>query len=325
MKQANFMTDSSLLIVHQGALGDVVLTFPAIIGLRKKFSRIDVLCQSQLGKLAQKVGLVEKWFPLEAAYFATLFSDQIEGNIKDFICSYTTILIFSFSSDLKKSISQITDSQCFQIPPRPPAQDKIHVAEFLFKNLIDCELLEAADSNNKIFTLQGKQNYRTGRLIDTSKILIHPGSGSKRKRWPLAQFLKLADVLKKRGLQPQFICGPAEPDLTDKLQNHNRQVYNLSELTELVELLQSAGGYIGNDSGVSHLAAFLGLPTTVIFGPADPARWKPLGPNVQIVRPGLECNPCFEIESHNCPEPKCLTEVSVKSVRKAFSMIYYSK
>ena len=59
------MTNSGLLIIHQGALGDLVLTFPAIIGLRKKFSRIDVLCQCQQGKLAAKLGLVEKWYPLE--------------------------------------------------------------------------------------------------------------------------------------------------------------------------------------------------------------------------------------------------------------------
>ena len=215
------MTESSLLIIHQGALGDVVLTFPAIIGLRKKFSRIDVLSQRQPGKLAAHLGLVEKWYSLEAACFATLFSDQIDGKIKDLICGYTTILVFSFSCDLKKSISQITDSQCFQIPPRPPAQDKIHVAEFLFKNLIDCGLLETADSNYEIFTLQRKQNHRTGRPIDASKIIIHPGSGSIRKRWPLSQFFKLADVLEKRGLRPQFICGPAESDLTEKLPNQN--------------------------------------------------------------------------------------------------------
>jgi len=316
------MTYSSLLIVHQGALGDVVLTFPAIIGLRKKFSRVDVLCQSQLGKLAAALGLAEKWYSLEAACFATLFSEQVDEKIKDILAGYSTILLFSFACDLKKSISQITDSQCFRIPPRPPALDKIHVAEFLFKNLIDCGLLETAGSNDKSFTLQGKQTPRTGRPIDTSKILIHPGSGSKRKRWPLAQFLKLAYVLKKRGLQPQFVCGPAESDLKDELRNQNRQVHNLSELRDLVDLLQSAGGYIGNDSGVSHLAAFLGLPSAVIFGPADPVRWKPLGPRIQIVRPELDCNPCFEIESENCVQPGCLADASLESVLKAFEHAY---
>lgn len=316
------MANSRLLIIHQGALGDVVLTFPAIIALRQKFSRIDILCQGQLGKLAARLELVDKKYPLEAAGFATLFSDQIDEKIKDLLFGYSTILIFSFSSDLKNSINQITDGQCFQIPPRPPARDKIHATEFLFKNLIDCGLFEAADSNDKRFICPRKQTHGTGRLIDTSKIIIHPGAGSIRKRWPLTNFLDLTDGLEKRGLQPQFVCGPAEPDLIEEIRNQDRQIHTFSELTDLVDWLESAGGYIGNDSGVSHLAAFLGLASVVIFGPADPERWKPLGPRVQIVRPELDCHPCFEIEPENCAQPACLTDTTLESVLTAFDQVY---
>ena len=299
----------------------MVLTFPVIIALRKKFNTIDILCQGQLGKLAAWLELVDKWYPLEAAYFATLFSDQIDGKIKNLIRNYKSILVFSFSSDLKDTIGQITGGQCVLIPPRPPVQDKIHVTEFLSKNLIEWGLLKATDSKSKCITRQGGQTQRTNRPIDTSKILIHPGSGSKRKRWPLTQFLKLEKVLKKRGLQPQFICGPAEQDLTEKLQGQNQKVQNLNELTDLVDLLESAGGYIGNDSGVSHLAAFVGLPSVVIFGPADPVRWKPLGPRVQMVYPELDCQPCFEIEPENCAQPECLANVSPESVLSAFDQL----
>jgi len=192
------------------------------------------------------------------------------------------------------------------------------VAEFLFNNLIDCGLLEANDSNKKIFTLQRGLGTDAGRPRNAAKVIIHPGSGSVRKRWPLARFLEVAEVLEKRGLQPQMICGPAESDLADELRNQERPAHHLNELTDLVEWLESAGGYIGNDSGVSHLAGFLGLPSVVIFGPADPVRWKPLGPRVEIVRPELDCNPCFEIEPENCPEPRCLTDVSVEAVVRAF-------
>ena len=55
------MKRESLLIIHQGALGDFILTFTAIIRLRQYYSAVDVLCQSQLGKLAHKLGLAEKW------------------------------------------------------------------------------------------------------------------------------------------------------------------------------------------------------------------------------------------------------------------------
>ena len=316
------MTNASLLIIHQGALGDVVLTFPAIIALRQKFGRIDILCQGQLGNLAVKLGLIDKRYPLEAACFATLFSRPVDEKIKNIMAGYSTILLFSFAADLKKSISQITGSRCFLIPPRPPAQVEIHVTEFLFKNLVDNGLLEAADSDDRIFARQRKQTHGSGRPIDTSKIIIHPGSGSIRKRWPLTNFLDLADRLEKRGLQPAFVCGPAEPDLIEEIRNQDRQIHTFSELTDLVDWLESAGGYIGNDSGVSHLAAFLGLPSVVIFGPADPVRWKPLGPRVQIVRPELDCQPCFEIEPENCAQPECLANASTKSALSAFNQLY---
>ena len=316
------MTNASLLIIHQGALGDVVLTFPAIIALRQKFSRIDILCQGQLGNLAVKLGLIDKKYPLEAAYFATLFSEPIDEKIKNIMAGYSTILLFSFAADLKKSISQITDSRCFRIPPRPPAQVKIHVTEFLLKNLIDNGLLEAADSYDRIFAPQRKQTHRSARPIDTSKIIIHPGSGSIRKRWPLTNFLDLADRLENRGLQPMFVGGPAEPELIEEIRNQDRQIHTFSELTDLVDWLESTSAYIGNDSGVSHLAAFLGLPSVVIFGPADPVRWKPLGPRVQIVHPELDCQSCFEIEPENCARPECLANASTESVLSAFNQLY---
>ncbi|MGD8459280.1 MAG: glycosyltransferase family 9 protein [Desulfobacterales bacterium] len=315
------MAEAKLFILHQGALGDVVLTFPAIIALRKEFDTIDILCQGQIGKLAVKLGLIDKKYPLEAAYLATLFSDQVDTKIKDLISSYTKTLVFSFSSDLENTINQISDRPCLRIPPRPPAPDSIHVAEYVIQHLISGGLLKATDLENAESDRQKKQA-RKDHPIDISKIIIHPGSGSIRKRWPLANFLNLADDLEKKGWQPQFVCGPAEPDLIAEIRNQKRPVHAFSELTDLVDWLETAGGYIGNDSGVSHLAAFLGLPSVVIFGPADPLRWKPLGPGVEIVRPELDCNPCFEIEPENCTEPACLTDATLESVLTAFNQVF---
>lgn len=316
------MTNTSLLIIHAGALGDVVLTFPAIIALRQKFSCIDICCQHQLGKLAVYLGLVAKEYPLEAAYFSTLFSDQVDIKIKDLISRYTQILVFSFSSDLEKIINQMAHRPCLRIPPRPPDRDKIHVAEFLIQYLRDGGLIEATDSSDAVSRWQRKQIRRADSSIDSSKIIIHPGAGSIRKRWPLTNFLHLADELEKKGWRPQFVCGPAEPDLIAEIQHRNRPVHTFSELTDLVDWLKAAGGYIGNDSGISHLAAFVGLPSVVLFGPADPVRWKPVGPGVHILRPAVDCQPCFEIQADNCAQPACLTDASLKPVISALDQVY---
>jgi ADP-heptose:LPS heptosyltransferase len=303
----------------------VVLTFAPIIALRKQFDRIDILCQDQIGKLAVKLGLVENAYPLETAYFATLFSDQADAKIKDFIRRYEKIVAFSFSAELEKAINEITTSPCVRIPPRPPARDSIHVAEYLLQNLIYSGLIKTADADEALSFRQRKQTVGADQSIEISKIIIHPGSGSIRKRWPLDRFLELAEVLERRGLRPQFVCGPAETDLVDKIRRHHRQVQRFIELTELADCMKTAGGYIGNDSGISHLTAFMGIPCVVIFGPADPKRWTPPGPRVQIVRPAVDCDPCFEIESHNCDRPACLTDATLESVLQAFDGIYMTK
>ena len=311
-----------LLIIHQGALGDFVAIFPAIIRLKKYYQQVDVLCQTQLGKLAAKLDLVRQWYPLEAASFASLYTDEIDHSVKSAFKRYAKIVLFSRSRQLEQSLNRITGDRCLRLPPQPPAAKPIHITTNALQHLVREGLLgeeDAAltDSGSSIHSQASKE-----RPAAREKILIHPGSGSIRKRWPIAQFKQIESVLKSRGLKPEFILGPADLDLANHLTHQSQIIHVCSDLLDLVDLYQSAGGYIGNDSGASHLAAFMGLPTVVIFGPADPARWKPNGPSVGIVRPELECLPCFEIEASNCPTPKCLDDTIPQAVIEAFSQVY---
>ena len=312
------MPNSKLLIIHQGALGDFVLIFPAIVRLHNYYGSIDVLCQSGLGKLAKSLGLVENWYPLEAAYVATLFSDNVDSKTKTLLTTYVKILLFSLSSELEQSICHITSKPGCRIAPKPPPHLRIHLTEFVLENLIKCKLIKKENG-----IIEGiPPSIRRRRPKDSDKILLHPGAGRIRKRWSISNFLEVEAMLEADGLKPEFILGPAEEDLVDALPRTNRTVHLLSDLTELVTLLNSAGGYIVNDSGASHLAAFLGVPTVVIFGPTDPERWKPVGRAVDIVRPELECRPCFETEAVNCEDPCCLEKITPEEVIKSFYRVY---
>jgi len=312
------MPDASLLIIHQGALGDFILTFPAIARLRKYYQPIDVLCQNQLGKLAGALGLAETWFPAEAASFASLFSDQIDPKIKTLLEQYENIILFTLSGQLEQSINRVTANLNCRLPPKPPAHQRIHVTKFVLENIFNCGLIKKADIKLDDIPLP----VHKVRLQRPHKILLHPGAGSVRKRWPLSNFLVVEAVLKANGLMPEFVLGPAEENLADELKHPDRLVHVLDDLLKLLDLFNSAGGYIGNDSGASHLAAYSGLPTTVIFGPADPIRWTPIGRAVQIVRPGLQCRPCFETEPANCDDPQCLAGTSPQEVIEAFYNVY---
>ncbi len=312
------MPKSNLLIIHQGALGDFILTFPAITRLNNYYNSIDVICQSQTGKLAKALGLVKNWYPAEAAYVASLFSHQINPKIKIILDQYDKVIIFTLSANLERSINSVAANPSCRLPPKPPADQRIHVAQFILENIFNCGLIKQADATLEglpLPDLRGKSQY-------PRKILLHPGAGSIRKRWALSNFLLVESMLKEAGLKPEFVLGPAERDLAKELQQTNRVLYILDDLLYLLDLFESAGGYIGNDSGASHLAAYYGLATTVIFGPADPQRWAPIGRAVQIVRPSLQCNPCFETESENCDGLQCLNGTSPQTVVDAFFRIY---
>jgi ADP-heptose:LPS heptosyltransferase len=316
------MPEKSLLIIHQGALGDLTAIFPAIYSLSDRFSRVDVVCQSQLGKLAQYLGLATRWYPLEGASFSSLYTDQPDPHIKARLGRYDQVILFSSSTELEQSLQHIIPSRCIRIEPKPPAEQSIHITAYAMQNLTRRGLIRPGypDLNRFHQAQYGQEKSHPRR--DSKKILLHPGSGSKRKRWPVSQFKQIESRLNAEGLKTEFVLGPAEEDLLRELESRNRKTHMLFSLIELVELYHSAGGYIGNDSGASHLAAFVGLPTLVIFGPADPVRWKPGGPYVEVVRPNLACQPCFETEPSNCDDPKCLEEIKPDRVIRAFYRVY---
>jgi len=104
---------------------------------------------------------------------------------------------------------------------------------------------------------------------------IHPFSGSRRKDWPLENFRALAAQLEP--IVPVEWCrGPEDPPLAGTVR--------FDDLYDLACWLAQSALYIGNDSGVTHLAAAVGAPVVALFGPTDPAVWGPRGAHVRIVR-----------------------------------------
>jgi heptosyltransferase-3 len=223
------MPDTNLLIIHQGAIGDFILTFPAVIRLQAYYRSIDVLCQSDLGKLAKALGLAENWLPLEAACWASLFADQIDPKIRTLLKPYGQIVLFSLSGQLEQSINRATKKPVCRISPRPPVHERIHVAQFVLDNIYSCGLIKKTDA-----TLDDvPPPVRNDRPQNSRKILLHPGAGSIRKRWPVSNFLQLETRLKNDGLQPEFVLGPAEESLAVELQHPDRLVHLPEDLPEL--------------------------------------------------------------------------------------------
>lgn len=105
--------------------------------------------------------------------------------------------------------------------------------------------------------------------------VIHPFSGSAKKNWPLDRFRELARELEKT-MPVRWCAGPEDPPLEDAVR--------FEDLYELACWLSRASLYAGNDSGITHLAAAVGIPVLALFGPTDPAVWAPRGANVRVGR-----------------------------------------
>lgn len=126
-------------------------------------------------------------------------------------------------------------------------------------------------------------------------VVVHPGSGGVRKRWPPDAVAELVDRLRALGERPILLAGPADGGAIAAIESAAGGAPVLSglSLAGVLGLVARARGYVGMDSGISHLAGLAGTRTVAIFGPSDSRRWAPCGPNVRVV----------DAARTGCPQP----------------------
>ncbi len=323
-----------ILVIHQGALGDVLLSFPALIALKgEKGARLAMLCKDQVGKVACDLRVATVHFPVESARFCGLFAKEMSHDMKVFIDGYETIVLIGFSEDMSHQIGQHHRGRTYGITPRPPAGEEVHVAghitrqfeiQGLLRNSRDGRIWEVKTEDGKSdigarVSSSGHRGMEESKgLREKDLVLIHPGAGSPRKRWALDNFMTVACAMRDRnGANVVVLLGPAESDLLPLVKKQVQgkcPIRAIEDLSEVVAVMKTTRCFIGNDSGLAHLAAMMGVPAVVIFGPSSPKRWRPLGRAIKVVRGVVDCAPCFETEKANCDAPQCLSGVSVDRV-----------
>jgi hypothetical protein len=167
---------------------------------------------------------------------------------------------------------------------RPTQADIYRGREILAENAPAASLLPAAPT--RVGRRGGGRSKTAGATC--KPVVIHPGSGGAHKCWRLDNFLSVARILAKEGVEVVFLFGPAEAERFSEpaiaeIRTAGKLLTNLS-LAEVLGVLGCSRGYIGNDSGITHLAAALGIRTVVVFGPTDPSVYAPIGPAVTILQ-----------------------------------------
>lgn len=158
--------------------------------------------------------------------------------------------------------------------------------------------------------------------VDFSKSLIgiNPFSRHVSYRWPIDRFGKLVKRLSADGWQVIILGGPSDISLAKEVARLSKCnpiiIAGKTSLKDLVSVLSFLKLLVSVDTGTVHLAASVGVPTIVIYGPGDPQIWAPPGENHQILQDKRYCYGC---KQPNCYQKKhyCLENISVDQVYKA--------
>ena len=288
---------------HDGALGDVLLSLPCIGAIRDNSDLVHLAGPPDVAELLKKSGYVHETSPAGSALFTSLYANEIEGATLDFLEQFDHAVVFTrggdslFAANIGKVISRTEI-----IVTIPPEGVRSHVAQFRLNQLA---LGGKSDNLHEGLSISPRYLEKGKEFIVRSfgsegrgpLMVFHPGSGCKRKCWPLEDYFRLVEkLLNRRACRILFLTGIAEePEVADGIHGfahgHKNVVHIRNEpLIMVASILANSELYVGNDSGITHLAAATGGNVIVLFGPTDPFLWKPLGAGVQVISTGISDN-----------------------------------
>ncbi|MCX7819964.1 MAG: glycosyltransferase family 9 protein [Kiritimatiellae bacterium] len=286
-----------ILILRGGAIGDFIFTLPVLQALRRQWpaAYIELIGYPHITRLAEAAGLADRLRGLDTAGIARFFGlrPQIDDETRRHLASFDFVISFLHDPDgvVRDNLLAHGVRRLLYRSPVGPAG---HIVDHLVQPLESLALYEAgavpALRLKPEFLEQGRT--RLDQLgVRTPPVAIHCGSGSPRKNWPLNRFADVARAIAaERPLV--FVIGEADhaiaPSIRELARETEGRLLEGLDLLSLAGVLSHCAAFLGNDSGVTHIAAALGRPVVALFGPTDPTVWGPRGAQVRIVRSPTE-------------------------------------
>ena len=264
------MTYLPFLICHRGALGDFILTWPALHCLREILPEYHFLGLGRFEymRLAISLNLLDSCLSMESARMLDFFSGK--SLPPEIGAPHGAVLWLSNGQAVAKLLKASTLLPVVSIAPFPTTQ--IHVAHYY------CLAIQPYFPITIPQNLSDSFPFREAR---GKYVLIHPGSGSFTKNYMPQFYRGLADELRWFGYsRVGFILGPVEQERGLTKEFAGEWIEQPENVEHLADLLAGAALYIGNDSGVSHLSGILGTPTVVFYKTTDPKVWGVVGRKV---------------------------------------------
>ena len=284
-----------VLLLRPGGLGDLIITLPSLRLLRRVYPKASLYLAARPGHAAvlAEAGVVDRVFDIDDRMWAPLFSDRaadagpLPGGPADSLWAWflapPPASLFRAAAALAPGGAHILVADPLRM--RPLSRD-------FFDRTAAAAGAEAGDADFEIDAQLLSPHPPADVPFAGAFAVVHPGSGGRKKRWPWDRFLDLIGILAGRGLPGLLVTGPAEtdenPDLGRVPLPAGWRYCPLPALLELAAWLSVCRLYIGNDSGVTHLAAAVGAPTLAFFLDENLPAWRPFGPATVLSAASIE-------------------------------------
>lgn len=294
-----------MLIIHPGTLGDVIVSLPAIRMLRRAFPRHEIIlaAQAQIGRLFQMCGEIDSVWSMEGMVLSELFQENpvFHDSIHETLSRTTHVVGWLHDTDhcLANNFRNLGIQRITLISPKDQKLQSCHMSDRYVDTIkpwvatrgIRCRLFSPLTVNRARHV--HLQDDDVAHAEDEKIVFIHPGSGSPHKCLPSETLASVAGEIASNFHARVLLCeGPDDRGQVERLlSNLGHQSFEILREKNLIEMshfLSRADLFLGHDSGLTHLAAALGVPTVVIFGPTDPEQWRPSGEHVTVVQ-GQTC------------------------------------
>jgi heptosyltransferase-2 len=289
-----------ILVIRGGAIGDFILTLPVIAALRRQFpqAHLEVLGYPHIVQLAVAGGLVDRVQPIEARGLAGFFArgGTLEPDLVDYFSEFDLVISYLYDPDeiFKTNIIRCLVKQFIVGPHRPDETERLHATQVYLKPLERLAIFDADPVPRLVF---GHQNNSGGADLPVSPdtrqrvptIALHPGSGSEKKNWPETKWAGLIQQIAAKTIWNLLLVGgEAEGErlqrLAGAMPSARCAIAQSLPLAELAQRIQSGAAFVGHDSGITHLAAAVGLPCVILWADTLEEIWRPQGERLVVLK-----------------------------------------
>jgi heptosyltransferase-3 len=329
-----------VLVVRLRSIGDTVLATPSLYALRRflPHAQIDVLLESWVAPVldgfeyANNIITVERGSTTSRARIAQRLRAARYDVAYNLHGGTTATLLMRASGakhrvgfesyQYKRLLNHLapTSSELWGMPKTHSVEQQLALLGWTGVPVADRPPTHLAVTQQARDSIAAKIS-AAGLAPGTPLALMHPAAAFDTKQWATENFARVAEFFSSRGLFPVAVVGPNEIEVLSRLLRHSAVlILAFADLTlpEVTALAARSQIFVGNDSGIAHMAAAVNTPSVVIFGSSNVHHWSPWSEAVsEVVREDMPCAPCPGYTCGEFDEPQCIRRITVEKVISA--------